>query len=301
MYTFITFLILHIVSIQTVFAAECSTYDLSVVQNRQSSRGYQSEDLTQWIEPKSKKPKAVVIVAHGMNFKPSRMKFVNSILLNQNLLVLQMSFTGHSGQLEETKYISRKEWLNDAEEVYCLASKEATKRNSPLYLATFSFSSVLFSDFFTSQSHMFNQVSKIVQFAPGFTPHFFTRIVEWLRFLPNIMIPSMNLPEFRAQNSFPLDGMNSFFESLRKVEKVKNKLSSLAPSIVFIHPNDELIDENRLSDFFKESGLDSKWKTITLGPLTDAASKGFAHMVVEPQMVGPNNWKIIESAMRDFL
>ena len=131
---------------------------------------------------------------------------------------------------------------------------------------------------------------RAIFFAPCFYPRFYSKWMTPLRWFPSsLMIPSLNLPEFRKR-SFCL--LSEYIEIVRLIDRNKD-FRPPCPTLTVLSPHDELISYKKTQKWAQQQ---SKVKFHTLD---ENSQKPFHHMFFVPQL-GFKTEKFVPQ-IQDFL
>ena len=87
--------------------------------------------------------KAVVLIVHGLNLKPSKMSDLGTFLQESDFEVYTANLSGHRGSFDDHKIVTRAIWLEDFYGAYKIASARASELKIPIYFLGFSHGAVL--------------------------------------------------------------------------------------------------------------------------------------------------------------
>lgn len=284
----ITILLLQICALGTASAGgNCST----------AVSGLDPREVTQWFYAAEKK-EAVTLVVHGLNVKPSKMNAIVSDLQGMNFDVLRVSLAGHRGSLAEFKQVTRRRWLDDFYKAYRSASERAKQLGVPLHLVAFSLGAAVAEDLMNLNLPTPVVFDRVVLFAPALTVHWYTNSIRLLRVLgQSAVIPSMNLPDYRANEGTSMAAYTALFDSIHKLRQSGYKRSNV-PTLVFLDPGDELVSYRGTTALKQSFGLD-RWEII---PITNKGSrlpKTYHHLIIDSDVVGSEQWRSMQRMIRE--
>jgi len=269
----------------------CADLNISLRDlNSHKTYKYDKAELSTWLES-SGATRAVALVAHGLNLKPSKMNALAKVLTSNGTEVLRVSLAGHRGSKREGLFTTHQIWRNEFQAHYCLAKKKAQDLNVPLYFLGFSLGALAGVDFLNTQvSHL---VEKMILISPATDVHWYSRIPGNLGWIGGrISLPSKNIKTYRSQPSTSLASYRSMKESQESLKEVN--LSSLnIPTMIFVDPDDELVSLKKIKKRITRQKLDN-WKTKTINNRGSTLKKTYHHLVVDKPSMGPHQWEIVK-------
>lgn len=259
--------------------------------NNHEDYQYDKNELSIWLKTKKQKPKAIFLVAHGLNLKPSKMNSLSSLLNKNGADVLRISLAGHRGSKKEGLYNTHRGWRNEFQAHYCLGQKRAESLGVPLYFLGFSLGALIGTDFLNTQNN--HNVEKMFLIAPATDVHWFSKIPGNLGWLGGrISLPSKNLKEYRSQPSTSLASYRSMKNSQKSLKEIN--LGSLnIPTMILVDPDDELVSLKKINKRIKKQEL-TNWVTKKISNSGSTLKKTFHHLVVDKPSMGPHQWEIVK-------
>ncbi len=277
---------------------------LEMLNRVDSPELYRSEDFTKWHFTQNPSPKGVAIVHHGLNLKPSKMNQVVGILNELGIDVLNVGLFGHRGNTDEMKNVTHERWISDSYHTYCLASKHAQSKNLPLYFVGFSIGALIYESMMSNTTH-YNLgtpvvFQKAVLFAPAVALTFKTQLLRLITFLPNsTIIPSMSNEDYRANSGTSIGAYEVLFKTKSEMLESQLKQSNI-PTLVFLDPEDSLIDQKELEEIKKTNSL-SQWSIAFVNTDEGPLEKTYHHLIVVEEALGKNQWKRVTEAIKTHL
>ena len=253
--------------------------------NNHSEFTYDKDELSKWFKPKSSKPKAIALVAHGLNLRPSKMNSLVEVLTSENIEVLRLSLGGHRGSKREGLFTTHQGWRNEFQAHYCLALKRSKEESIPIYYLGFSLGALIGLDFLNTQD--FHEVKKMVLIAPASDVHWYSKIPGKLGWIGGkISLPSKNLKEYRSQPSTSLASYRAMKESQKSLEEIN--INSLNIPI-YVDPDDELVSLKKIKERIQKNSLD-KWSLTPISNQGSTLKKTYHHLIVDAPSMGPTIW-----------
>jgi esterase/lipase len=227
---------------------------------------YNESELPQYWETAISNPKGLVIVAHGLNVKPSKMGTPLSegtlvkLLLDSGYHVYRATLKGHSGSLEDMQSIGQSDWIDDAYFQYCRAKTIAEKEGLSLYLLAFSLGALVYEVLMNEETAVPVRFEKAILFSPAVAIRPVTKTVLCLQPFTNdkFIIKSASPEEYRAQTGASIAAYRTLFnmeKSLCSAFFENNNVNT----IIFIDQNDEMVSANMLRKRIKKYEL-TNWR-----------------------------------------
>ena len=250
--------------------------------------------------------KGVVVVAHGLNTKPSIMGNEQArgtlvrMFLDEGYDVYRVTLPGHEGSVEQMRHIRADDWLDSARAQYLEAANFAYKKNVPLYLAAFSLGALVYENLIHSDDSV--QFAAIVLFAPAIGIKGIARAGVCFAdiFLADRAIIGSRAPkEYRAQRGVSISAYKALFELEDRLFAEK-LLNCDIPTLVFIDTGDELISISKLKKFVADNDF-SNWIIETVSNRGARVKPKYHHLIIDTQCVSEQTWEFIHGKIIDFL
>ena len=272
------------------------------------------------------RPRAVVLVVHGLNLHPDRMMPVCALLQSLGVRVVSMALAGHRGDYGALEEVTRESWLEDYRAAGPLLASAAQSGRSgaggagssaalPVGFLGQSLGALTFCDFLLAAAA--GRGSRLP--AAGVTPLprptvLFARALflspaialrrsaQLLRPLAaltrRLPIPSASSPEDRLYPRLPAAAYRALYTSYREVRSRLRDGSVPLPSTIVMHPRDELISRRGIERLIAEKRLADS-HLVLLEP--DSMARGTSHLAVCKQTMGSANWRRFEEVAAGFV
>ena len=257
----------------------------------------QHKEQTQWFNNKRGPTKAVSLVIHGLNAKPSRMDQIVDELNKQQVDVLRVALPGHRKNLQEMRDVTTEQWLGSALQAHCIAQKQAVTKSVPLYFVGFSLGGAIISRLI-SDPHIKPPVEykKMLLFAPAITPRTRSYFIKIFRiFGSSFIIDSWSPKAYQAQRGTSVAAYNALFDIVEQTQVSSNTHKLNVPTLVIMSPDDELVSYSDLREFVKEREL-NQWQIMTVNNKESKLEGKYSHLVIDEEAVGLREWKRISQA-----
>lgn len=236
-------------------------------------------------------PRAVVILTHGMNLKPSCMDQMAREFSQAGFEVLRPAFSGHCGDNKKYLEVAASDWEADARRIYSVGKARAKGLKKPLYLVGYSFSPVVFEAL--GDELLFD---KKIYLAPALSPKFWFPALRFLaKTFPWVTYDS-RVPAKCAANQVagarPILALDHFLERLSSTKAQE------VPTLVVAEPYDELVSYDGLQEYAKSK---KTWLMESISNAGATIPHPYHHMIISPEAVGGTEWSKLMKESLEFL
>ncbi len=250
-------------------------------------------------------PKGFVIVAHGLNNKPEIMgddKTEGTLIYNflkEKFSVLRIELYGHGKNQKEMEETSQDDWKNSAYLQYCFAYEQ--KRKLPFYFIGFSLGALVFEELMNEKTATPVHFDKAVLFAPAISINSFTRTINWLSIFSSKhkLIPSAAPQSYRAHPGTSLNAYQALFELEDALEASQFEQNN-TPTLIFIHPDDEVVDYSKLKRRVEKFKL-KKWMIREVSTKDSRLRPKYHHLIIDKRALGEKEWLRVNDEMMTFI
>lgn len=250
-----------------------------------------------WHRPEIKKPKAVVVLAHGLNLKPEKMDDWAKALLLRGALVLRVGLYGHRGIIEHMKEASAAFWRDEFHEEVIKAVAASKEHKVPLYFVGFSLGAVVGLDWQTRQGTDGQGFQKMVLIAPALALPWYSK--QAIRFFSmfgrSFVLPSRSPADYRANRGTSVAAYEALFEIKADVERARYQHTNV-DTLVVIDKSDELVSSDGIRKLIAQYEL-SRWELELLDNNFAYRNYGFRHLMVDRDSVGNKLWEHLVTRM----
>lgn len=245
----------------------------------------------------SNRPKAVGLVLHGLNLRPSRMDSIAEFLKNEGYDVLRLKLRGHGDSLEDFKQVTREGWLKEMSAGVASVQARARELKVPTFVAAYSIGALVYFDLKAWDPAM--NLGTQILFAPALTPRSRNKLIFPFKiFGKKFCLPSLSPVAYRANSCTPISAYTALFEAAGFLSETGLEKLNEA-SIVFIDPRDELVSFTNVVAASK--GPLAKWKIFEVGIGSTTLPTAYHHLIIDKAAVGETTWAKIEEKMRSHL
>ena len=250
--------------------------------------------LTSW-HPVQGTPRGSVLIFHGLNANPSKMKDFIGEFNRLNFDVMNGALYGHRGVLREMRTLSYAKLYEHARQHFCSFLNRAG--DGPVILFGYSMGAVLQGLLFYEFYQQIKGRVKIVWVAPAFE---ITRWASASRMLKGKrLLFSIGPTAYKANEGTSFNGYRSLHDARREFQNHFHGNSSLLPpSLIFVNREDELIHFKKTKKLF--SSLDQV-KLEMVNNESSTLEKTFNHLMVDRQSLGEEGWALVTQSIENFL
>lgn len=259
-----------------------------------------SMPLTKIVDDTPEGPvKAVVILLHGLNLKPSKMDDWVHLLLAGNAEVIRFALHGHSGDYQQMAEVTADMWREQFQRVAAVARGKARERDVPLYFIGFSLGALVALEWLSSVDEQ--AFERMVLIAPALSIPWYSRAaIHTLSIFGNgFMLPSRSPQNYRANPGTSIAAYKSLFELKDALEEKKYRNANV-PTLVLIDRHDELVDSRNIGDVIMMNKL-SLWSLELVDNRFAHDNFGFRHLMVDEEAMGKALWSKVRELVIEHL
>lgn len=270
------------------------------------SREQQNKSQTYYTFCDSRKPKGIALVIHGLNLNPERMESIIRILLNLDIMVLNLSLSGHGenfkllggkddkeSRLEALKNIRWDDWLDEAENAYQSVQSEASRLGVPIILVGYSIGGLLGLNMIRKDNAVVPNYT--IFFAPAIALRRRGYLVKFLSTFPRMVIPSWSPEFYRSNDGTAVAAYLALYKGVKQFQlKPSTRLN--IPTLIIIDRHDELVSTGRLKKLICNRNLD-RWQILEL----ENNEAAYHHLIIDEKVAGMENWEKVTERITGLL
>lgn len=243
-------------------------------------------------------PRAVALLAHGLNLRPSRMDVIAKLLTQNGLDVYRLRLQGHGDSLESFKSVSRSRWLKEVSAAVDTVRNRAADLKVPTFFVGYSVGALVYADLVSWDAQ--KSLGPQILFAPALIPRTRNKLILPFKiFGEGFCVKSLAPSDYRANDCTPMAAYVALFDSATFA--AKTGFSNLnVRTLAFIDDKDELVSASRVQAAV-ESGLLSNWQIHKVGIEESTLKTKYHHLIVDEAAVGSRVWAQIKTRILDFL
>ena len=252
-------------------------------------------------------PRGVVVVAHGLNVKPSKMGAPSAegtlvkLLLDSGYHVYRVTLKGHSGLLDDMQNVTRSDWIHDAYTQYCQAKAIAEGRRLPLYLLGFSLGALVYEVLMNEETPIPVLFEKSILFSPAVALRPIARSILLLQLFMDdrTIITSFSPEEYRVHRGSSMAAYKTIFDMEGSLISASFRNCNI-DTIVFIDRYDEMVSAEILRERIDQYDL-TNWKIYEVTNTGAVIRPQYHHLLIDSKCVSESTWQYISGTITDFL
>jgi alpha-beta hydrolase superfamily lysophospholipase len=288
----------------------CDTAGFSLRQWRLEQERYQhpAEQRSVWMPPVSAPERAVAMVVHGLNLKPSKMNGIARVLNAQGVRVLRVALKAHGcTALDTMRQVTPADWRYDLLRGYCIASEYAADHGLPLYYVGYSMGGTLMVDLLQQPLAQHIAFDAMVLFAPGIALRPYAAIgaglIPVLSRIPLVSrwaAPTLSVAGYNCYAGTPVSAYYARHPAYRHVRKVGLAGLDRIPTLIFVDPHDEIVSQRGIAAMIRQAGL-RHWELVEVDIAHSELEKPRHHLIIDAPAVGAVTWRRIVDRLRQHL
>ena len=245
----------------------------------------------QWIRPNGfEKPKAIVVVLHGLNLKPSKMDGWAHMLAGHGAMVARLELHGHQ-EGADMALASSAQWCQEFHEQMAVVQKKSAELGVPMYFLGFSLGAVVGLHWLAEDNGADAGFAKVALIAPAIAVPWYAKAAVGLfsLFGQGYYLPSRSPERYRAHKGTSIAAYRALFEVRDALERSKYKNNNI-PALVVIDRYDELVPANAIRKTIQTYRL-SQWLLEIVDNKFAYDNFGFRHLLVDEESMGQDLWQ----------
>lgn len=254
--------------------------------------------------------KAYILILHGLNLKPSKMKAIaETACPPQSKRICEiLSLAGHEEDQESTMAsVTAEIWKKQVLESALRLSEKAEQENVPLILIGYSLGGLIGTwvhanwDAQLALNHRPHLFDAQILIAPAIATRWYTGITPFLPLPSAAFLPSKNHPDYRANAGTSLGAYRAMFRLIREVnESAKNKSDINVPTLVALHREDELVSPGGTEKWIQNHAW-TNWKIFWVDHSTSKLKPSYNHLMIDETSLGAEPWEKLQFAIQSHL
>ncbi len=225
--------------------------------------------------------KAVVLLAHGLNLKASKMDELAKFFAHKRCDVLRLALGNDP-----------KKWSENFSEDYEAAAEHAHVLNLPLYFVGYSLGALVGMSFIST--HAKTDFKKLALFAPASHTKPYTRLPAILaKFFPKGRLPSLNLEDYRERHFTTL----AEYKVMQELQKELQSSLTL-PTLIIYNAKDELVSATKLQEY---SAHLPQCRLLEVSNHESQLTRKYHHLMIDEKSLGQSTWqKVLQNLTTHF-
>ena len=252
----------------------------------------QNEPFQCLYAPSSEKATNTVLIAHGINIKPSKMHSLIEFYHSNNFNVVFVVLEGHVKESTGTMPERTQPWF--AQVQYC-AKKAKTisyQEHTSLDFVGYSMGGLLGMRLLQENPTLFRHMEL---FAPALAIRKSMHLVRM--FWKSFSVPSLSEVGYSMHSFVSAERYHHLFEIYDEFhQKVATHMLSTASVNIYLHPNDPLIDWKKLHALRHKNSSIHHWQIFDIRKIyeehTSIGTKSLIkHLIIDEHTLGSDNWQ----------
>lgn len=241
-------------------------------------------------------PRALALVAHGLNLHPDRMRALCEHLRAAGTGVLRMALAGHRGDYAELEQVTPEAWLQDFAEaagrLAALRARTGMPADRPRAFVGQSLGALTFCHYLLARPDVPGPAfTAALLLSPALALRLHAMLLKPVSALTRrLPIPSASSPADRLYGALPGSAYRALYRSLRCVQHGLAQRPLETPLTAVCHPRDELVSVRGIERLITTGRL-ARASFELLTP--DGSARGTAHLGVDPGTLGTENWRLV--------
>jgi putative Ca2+/H+ antiporter (TMEM165/GDT1 family)/esterase/lipase len=245
-------------------------------------------------------PRAFVLLAHGLNLKPSKMRALSELVCNEKskYSCRVLSLPGHEefGKSQMRK-VNTDTWKSRILEEVQQIERLSREHRVPAFFIGYSLGGLLGEWAISQQTGPV--FDKVVLIAPAIAIHAYTKIAVFLPMTGGMMVPSKNHPDYRANKGTSIAAYRSMFNFIGEFRNSELRGVDI-PTLVFLNQKDELVSHRKLIRWIDSSRL-SRWRVDFVPELAPSIKPSYEHLMIDEPSMGSAAWANMSGKVVEFL
>ncbi|MBU0995286.1 MAG: alpha/beta fold hydrolase [Proteobacteria bacterium] len=287
---------LSVILIQTSPGSSiCS--DVEVPSDTEQDHPYTNAEMSQWFFAETDNPKALVLVIHGLNQKPSKWKEMISFLNSIDMHVYRLTLKGHGGApFEDMETITADAWRDDFINGYCRI--EYLFPELPKILLAYSTGALVAIEY--QQAHHTSLFDKQILLAPAISLRFYVYLIKPFTSVYSY-IPSGSPEAYRAnQKGTSMAAYQALFDLLKDFDGQIDRQLLDTETIILTSPKDELVSLKGIRDMLQQNQT-NKWAVMPIQIEESTLTPAYYHLIIDSASLGDSGWKLMTKKIKDFI
>lgn len=244
------------------------------------------------------RPRAVVLLAHGLNQRASALRPLAEALQSRGASVVLLAFRGHrindevdDETLEAWRQVTWDQWRQDWREGANTAGALAASLDVPLYFVGFSLGALVHVHELVAGEPLSRPFDAQVLLAPAIRVHPRSRLVRIFRFLgPRFLVPSLAPRPVRSHRGTSVAAYEALFRYEAALAGVERPERLRLPTLVLMDARDELVSVDRLGAWIVAHDLGAHWRLERVEKDRATAGVGPRHYITDEVGLGPRRF-----------
>jgi len=246
----------------------------------------------------------MVLLVHGLNLRPSQMRWVIEQVTAAHFDVITLSLRGHgdnytplsgksarAARMASFTELSYAVWMAELYAAYRVAATHSQRVDRPLHFLGFSLGGLLLCNLLASCADV--AIDRMVLLAPALKVRTLNHVIKLFFPIPGLRVPSLAPPRYQANWAMTTSGYRATFAALEHLAQQLEQNESATqrlniPTQVFMHKWDEMVSYRGIRRLVERHEL-TNW-SIQAVPKGPDARVLLHHPMFDPVAVGESTW-----------
>ena len=264
---------------------------------KETARGYQPDEMSQWFLSDADDVKGVILIIHGLNQKPSKWMDMIQFLNTKNFHVFRLTLKGHGGaRFKDMMQVDADTWLEDIDAATTEIQQKFPKTKKILLAYSLGALSALEYQLKTGKQVF----QKQLLLAPAIRLKDYVFLVKPLiRIFPSI--PSRSPEEYRANPFRTASAAYQAMFSLLNDFSHRDGFSHInSDTLVLMRTSDELVSYAGIKDWIETTGM-TRWQIKEIPDAQSGPGRQFRHLILDRDSFGQKGWTYVKKQIEALL
>jgi len=246
------------------------------------------------LHPVGTPPRAVVVVAHGLNQRAHALLPLSELLRRRGATIVLIRFRGHHWGSEHSpdtmdawRSLGWRDWLRDWEEASAVGASLAARHEVPLVFLGFSLGALVHAYAMACRDDEPPPFARQLLLAPAIRVRPRSRAVLLFAALGRrFLVPSIAPAAVRSHSGTSVAAYSALFHLESSLDTPRHPERLRVPTLVLIDPADELASPGRLRRWIERQGLTSHWQVRGVPRAAAPGARTFRHYVTDETALG---------------
>jgi len=254
-------------------------------------------EITRLEETPSSPARGTIVIAHGLNQRPSSMDFLASFFRSRGYHTLRLTLAGHDSPTNEP--FAPSTWSREIATAF--QTMRARYPSLPTLYLGYSMSGLAAIQALDSDASF--APSRMILIAPALSLRTIVESARILRWFPATTFSVRNLaPQaYRRYPRTPLFWYQNVAEMYDETRSLKNPGRARSiPTLVFANPRDELVSLEGLQSWIADNQLSDSWNVRVIRPQT-ADPRLAEHLLIDKRALSAEGWGEMLRQLESFI